>query len=58
MAVRTDQMAIFTYTIYINADTPEQVWRGITDPAMTKRYWRHQMAGPKTALVTEATLSQ
>jgi uncharacterized protein YndB with AHSA1/START domain len=37
----------FTYTIYIHA-TAEDVWRGLTDPAMTKRYWRHHRAGPKT----------
>ena len=47
MAVRSDQITAFTYTIYIHAG-PEQVWRGPTDPAMTKAYWRHQMAGPKT----------
>ncbi len=37
----------FRYTIYIQA-TPEQVWLGLTDPAMTRRYWRHQRAGEKT----------
>jgi uncharacterized protein YndB with AHSA1/START domain len=37
----------FGYTIYIQA-TPEQVWQGLTDPAMTRRYWRHQRAGEKT----------
>jgi uncharacterized protein YndB with AHSA1/START domain len=47
MAVRTDQMTTFTYTTYIHA-APEQIWRGLTDAAMTKRYWRHQKAGPKT----------
>ena len=47
MAARTDQVTSFTYTTYIHA-APDQVWRGLTDPAMTKRYWRHQMAGPKT----------
>ena len=47
MAVRTDQMTTFTYATYIHA-APEQIWRGLTDPAMTKRYWRHQKAGPKT----------
>ena len=47
MAVPTDQMTTFTYTMYIRA-VPEQVWRGLTDPAVTKRYWRHHMAGPKT----------
>jgi uncharacterized protein YndB with AHSA1/START domain len=39
--------AIFTYTIYIQA-TPEEVWRGLTDPDFTSRYWRHHLAGPKT----------
>ena len=47
MNARTDTMTSFTYTTYVHA-TPEQVWRGLTDPAMTKRYWRHHMAGPKT----------
>jgi len=42
-----DQSTSFSYTIYIQA-TPEQVWRGLTDPAFTKRYWRHHLAGPKT----------
>ncbi|MEY2571625.1 MAG: hypothetical protein QOE63_1975 [Acidimicrobiaceae bacterium] len=28
----------FVYTTYINA-TPELVWKGLTDPAFTKRYW-------------------
>ena len=45
--VRKDQITRFTYTIYIQA-TPEQVWRGLTEPAFTKRYWRHHLAGPKT----------
>jgi uncharacterized protein YndB with AHSA1/START domain len=40
-------MTTFTYTTYIHA-APEQVWRGLTDPAMTRRWWRHHMAGPKT----------
>ena len=43
----TGTMASFTYTIYIHA-TPEQVWQGLTDPASTKCYWRHHLAGPKT----------
>jgi uncharacterized protein YndB with AHSA1/START domain len=47
MATRTDQTTSFSYTIYVHA-TPERVWQGLTDPAMTKRYWRHQKAGPKT----------
>jgi uncharacterized protein YndB with AHSA1/START domain len=37
----------FAYTTYIQAP-PERVWQGLTDPALTKRYWRHQTAGPKT----------
>lgn len=28
----------FVYTTYIRT-TPEQLWRGITDPAFTQRYW-------------------
>jgi uncharacterized protein YndB with AHSA1/START domain len=47
MNARTDTTTSFTYTTYIHA-RPEQIWRGLTDPAMTKRYWRHRMAGPKT----------
>ena len=47
MTAGTDQMTSFTYTTYIHA-TPEQVWEGLTDPAVTKRYWRHERAGPKT----------
>ena len=42
----TDIGKSFSYTIYIKA-TPEQVWQGLTDPAMTKLYWRHQRAGHK-----------
>lgn len=37
----------FVYTTYIKA-TPEQVWRGLTDPAFTTRYWRHPEAGGLT----------
>ena len=37
----------FVYTTYIQ-ETPERVWQGLTDPALMKRYWRHQKAGPKT----------
>jgi uncharacterized protein YndB with AHSA1/START domain len=47
MAALIDQMTRFTYTTYIYA-TPERVWHGLTDPAFTKRYWRHQRAGAKT----------
>ncbi len=34
----------FVYSTYIRA-TPERVWRGLTDPAFTTRYWRHPKAG-------------
>ncbi|HUE06869.1 MAG TPA: SRPBCC family protein [Acidimicrobiales bacterium] len=37
----------FTYTIYIQAE-PQRIWRALTDPEDTSRYWRHQKAGPKT----------
>ena len=37
----------FTYDIYIEA-TPERVWRGLTDPADTRRYWRHTTMGGKS----------
>jgi uncharacterized protein YndB with AHSA1/START domain len=47
MAAGLGQMTTFVYTTYIHA-TPEQVWHGLTDPAFTKRYWRHHLAGPKT----------
>jgi uncharacterized protein YndB with AHSA1/START domain len=41
------EQTAFAYTTYIQA-TPERVWQGLTDPALMKRYWRHQTAGPKT----------
>jgi uncharacterized protein YndB with AHSA1/START domain len=47
MAVPNDQGTSFTYTTYI-LTTPEQVWLGLTDPAFTRRYWRHHRAGEKT----------
>jgi len=47
MNAPTSTMTNFTYTAYIHA-TPEQIWRGLTDPVVTRRYWRHHMAGPKT----------
>src|SRR5260370_27749975 len=37
----------FVYVNYIKA-TPERVWQGLTDPALTKRYWRHATAGGKS----------
>jgi uncharacterized protein YndB with AHSA1/START domain len=36
----------FTYSIYVEA-SPERVWQGLTDPADTRRYWRHPSAGGK-----------
>ncbi len=47
MAARNDQITRFGYTTYIHA-TPERVWQALTDPAYTKRYWRHPRAGAKT----------
>jgi uncharacterized protein YndB with AHSA1/START domain len=41
------EQTAFVYTTYIQ-QTPERVWQGLTDPALMKRYWRHQKAGPKT----------
>jgi uncharacterized protein YndB with AHSA1/START domain len=32
------QKPSFVYTTYINT-TPEQLWRALTDPAFTERYW-------------------
>ena len=29
----------FVYTTYVRT-TPEKLWRGLTDPAFTRRYWR------------------
>jgi uncharacterized protein YndB with AHSA1/START domain len=49
MAVHTGQMTSFIYTTYIHA-APEQVWQGLTEPSLTKRYWRHHKAGVKTFL--------
>ncbi len=42
-----DPTTTFTYTIYVQA-SPEQVWQGLTDPTMTRRFWRHHKAGAKT----------
>jgi uncharacterized protein YndB with AHSA1/START domain len=47
MNASIDKKTGFTYTTYIHT-APERVWQGLTDPAFTKRYWRHEMAGPKT----------
>jgi uncharacterized protein YndB with AHSA1/START domain len=46
MDAKGEQTA-FVYTTYIQ-DSPERVWQGLTDPALMRRYWRHQKAGPKT----------
>ncbi len=43
MDPKSDQTS-FVYTTYIHA-TPERVWQGLTEPAFTKRYWRHPAAG-------------
>ena len=45
--VPTGEQTAFVYTTYIQ-ETPERVLQGLTDPALMKRYWRHQTAGPKT----------
>lgn len=37
----------FVYTNYIKA-APDRIWQGLTDPTLTKRYWRHAAAGGKT----------
>jgi len=47
MSTSIDEMTSFTYTTYIHA-TPDQLWKALTDPAFTKRYWRHQRAGAKS----------
>ncbi len=47
MAARKHEATSFTHTTYIRA-SPERVWRALTDPADTSRYWRHHRAGPKT----------
>ena len=47
MTAPTNQATIFAYTNYIQA-APERVWQGLTGPALTARYWRHQRAGGKT----------
>jgi uncharacterized protein YndB with AHSA1/START domain len=47
MTAPIEQSTSFTYATYIQT-TPEQVWHGLTDPAFTRRYWRHHRAGGKT----------
>jgi uncharacterized protein YndB with AHSA1/START domain len=46
MDAKGEQTA-FVYTTYIQ-HTPGRLWQALTDPALMKRYWRHQKAGPKT----------
>jgi uncharacterized protein YndB with AHSA1/START domain len=36
----TMDMARFVYVTYI-ATTPEKLWRALTDPEITTRYWQH-----------------
>ena len=46
----TDQQSDhFVYTTYIHA-TAGRVWQGLTDPALTTRWWRHHSAGGKSFL--------
>ena len=45
MDAKGEQTA-FAYTTYIQ-ETPERVWQGLTDPALMKRYWRHQDGWPQ-----------
>jgi uncharacterized protein YndB with AHSA1/START domain len=47
MVARSNEVTNFTYPIYIQS-TPEQVWQGLTNPDLMKRYWRHHKAGAKT----------
>jgi uncharacterized protein YndB with AHSA1/START domain len=47
VATHIEHMTCFTYTTYIHA-TPERVWHALTDPAITRHYWRHERAGEKT----------
>ena len=44
----TSDQINFVYTTYIHR-TPEQVWRGLTDPAFTSGWWRHHKAGGRTS---------
>jgi len=37
----TENRTEFLYTIFIVA-TPDVVWRGLTDPEFTARYWSHE----------------
>ena len=37
----------FTYTTYLAA-SPDRVWQGLTDPDLTRRFWRHRTMGGKS----------
>jgi uncharacterized protein YndB with AHSA1/START domain len=37
----------FSYSIYVEA-APDEVWRGLTDRAFTRRFWRHPTMGGNT----------
>jgi uncharacterized protein YndB with AHSA1/START domain len=37
----------FSYTTYVGA-TPARVWQGLTDPDLTRRFWRHRTMGGKS----------
>ena len=50
MDLKGEQTA-FVYTTYIQ-ETPERVWQALTDPALMKRYWRHQTGGPESFIRT------
>jgi DNA-binding transcriptional ArsR family regulator/uncharacterized protein YndB with AHSA1/START domain len=39
-----NEQTTFVYCTFIES-TPERVWRGLTDPSFTRRYWRHPTAG-------------
>jgi len=38
----------FVYVIYIKA-TPEAIWGGLLDPAMTRKYWMHDNISDRKA---------
>ncbi len=50
MTARNDRIdELYLHETYVQATPPERVWQGLTDPAVTKRYWRHHKAGAKTS---------
>jgi hypothetical protein len=48
--VQSGDQIKFVYTTYIHA-TPERVWHGLTDPALTSRWWRHRKGVAKLTVV-------